>query len=525
MKPQNHKAFAINDLRKTGKSAHSDDLFCDGLAPDGAAALVMAAAVQGDAARLSVLLSDPKILPDFANAHGITPLMAASARGHAAVVELLAAHPLVNTGRASRDGWTALHYAAWFDEGRAADALIAHHAPFDVATKGGASPFDLARGKPVENVFWENRDFARAMRQQHPEHPKFNPAPAPEAMAEALAPAAAEPAPPERDALKDAFFNAVTAVGLEWKMAPGMNVKGALAEKFAFMKKDELAETYKTIRGTGAAFDWSGVFVKAAGAGNIEALRFLHNELLFDQYTLNRALSAAVRTGDHRDAAHHLVLWGADPAAPFEGGGWLERLSLFEAAFRTERAGIFEELILWRGERLAKADAQRLDNFALRLDNHGFEMKKSLALYQKKREIKKMRAGDLKQLFNEAAADADIATLLAAYAEGREDRLFRGRVEFSKQDGGNAIAVALLSERYEFARMLVADGYHLKDATSFLRGDLEVAGTTKAKQFAKDHLSGKMQVEPVEDVGRAKRAELRILAAGPIIGGARYGMF
>ncbi|TAL37302.1 MAG: ankyrin repeat domain-containing protein [Alphaproteobacteria bacterium] len=531
MKPPKHIAFAINDLRKTGKLAHADPLFCDGLARDGAACQIMAAAVQGDAERLLMLLSDPRVLPDFENAHGITPLMAAAARGHTAAVDLLAAQPLVNTGRATRDGWTALHYAAWFDESGAAKALIAHHAPLDAKTKSGASPLDLAGDKPVAEVFWANRDFARQMRQQNPEHPKFQPAakiepgPAPEPSSAAAAPETPAKTLPEKNESKDAFFRAILGVGLQWKTSPALDVKGALTGRLAAMKKDDLAEAYKTIRDTGAPFDWSAVFVKAAAASNLEAMRFLHNDLLFDQLTLNRALSAAVQAGDHRDAAHHLVIWGADPAAPFETGGQMKAPTIFEAAFRQERAGIFEELILWRGERLAKTDAQRLDAFAPRLDNHGFEMKKSLALYQKKREVKKMRAGNLKDLFNQAVTEGDITAIMAAYAEAREDRLFRGRVEFGRQDGGGAIAAALISGRCEFARRLIADGYHLKDAPGFMKSEVRLQAPEKAKTFAEEHLAGRLQVESVEDVGRARRSELRVIAAGPIIGGARYGMF
>lgn len=529
MNPPKHIAFEINDLRKTGKLAQADPLFCDGLARDGAACQIMAAAVQGDAERLSMLLSDPKVLPDFENAHGLTPLMAAAARGHTAVVDLLAAHPLVNTGRASRDGWTALHYAAWFDESGTAAALIAHHAPLDTKTKSGASPFDVAKDKPVENAFWASRDFARRMKQKHPEHPKFNPAPlpapeAPEEPAPTPSPVTtATPSPAEKDRLKEAFFRGVASLGLQSMEHPA---RAKLVGKFAAMTEEELKGVYKTIRETSQFFDWSGVFVAAAQNANIPVMRFLHDQILFDSGTLDSALSAAVRKGDDRNVAHHLVIWGANPDAPFEADNKALNGTIREAAFRRGRTGCFEEMVTWTREPLPKRDIaayrkalQELPPSALR------KAREAVTVAQRRRDFHGCNAKKLREIFKAAAQSQSMPEIMAAYAEGLKGYFLRGTVDFDKPDGGAAIAAALMNEQYELARRLVSHGFHLKDAPVSMQNELRLAGSAQAKKFAEEHLSGKMTVEPIEDAGRAKRAELRILAAGPIIGGARYGMF
>jgi hypothetical protein len=519
-----------------GKRLTAQD-FLEGIPPDSMPAEIMSAAASAgaDAAqRLELLVAKPTTLPDFASARGITPLMAAAACGNARGVEILSSHPLVNLARQDKDGWTALHYAAAYGHADCLRVLLSHYAPLHLPAADGKLPFDLVTEEKAADAFWENRDFLRHMRQRQPAHPKFqpsaDPSPGPAATEPVSAPpagAAAKPGTaPEKNELKEAFFRAVTNVGLEWKAAPGMAVGRALAKKIAAMAEKELAETYKIIRASQASFDWSAVFVEAACLGNIAAMRFLHNEMLFEQRTLNVALCAVVAAGDDRNAAHHLVIWGANPDASFEANAQFAGDSIRSAAFCLGRMGCFEEIVTWARDPLPKRDIatyraalKKLPLTQLR------KAREAVDIAGHRRDLHGCSTKKLRGIFKAAAQNQSIPHIMAAYAEGQKGYLLRGTVDFDKTDGGAAIAAALMNEQYTLARRLISHGYHLKDAPAGMQTDLRLAGSAAAKKFAEEHLSGKMTVEPVEDAGRAKRAELRILATGPFIGGARYGMF
>jgi hypothetical protein len=192
-------------------------------------------------------------------------------------------------------------------------------------------------------------------------------------------------------------------------------------------------------------------------------------------------MCSALAQGDQRDVAHHLALWGADPAAAYELMDQPVAPSLIEAAFRNNRAGAFEEMVLWHSEGLSTPAADKL------------------------------------------RVPGDVNGVMAGYAEARGDRFLRGNVEVTKAAGGGAIAVALRHEKYEFARLLIAEGFALKDSPEHLRAELRLHGTAKAKQFAEEHLSGKMKVISVPDVGRKRRSEIQILTFPGFRG--HYGMF
>jgi ankyrin repeat protein len=454
-----HPAFDPALLRQELKAGR--DFFCAGLEPGGLAARLMLAAAAGDAAALQNLLKNPGALPDFENAYGVTPLMAAVARGHAEATELLARHPLVNLGRADRDGWTALHFAQYAGEAETARLLRLHHAP----------PAEMA------------------------------PAPA---------------APPEKDALADAFFRAVTVVGLEWQRNPALDTAAALRAKIAALPRREFAAAVAIIAEARPDFDWRPVFIAAAAVNNTEAMRFLHNSCCFDGKTLSRALAAALGAADNRDAAHHLVIWGADPNAAVTTRNGATTLA--EAAFALGRTGALEEMMLW-SNRIGKDQAARYGaGGATKVQAEA--LKTIAAIFDKKNAVRQSRPKTLRSAFHQAVGNGDLAGTMAAYAEGRRDRLLRGTVEFIRADGGGAIALALRRERYEFARLLISEGYALKDAPEVLREELRLLAPAKAKQFAEEHLAGRLEVEPVER--RVKRSDLPPIYFG---GMGHYGMF
>jgi len=280
---------------------------------------------------------------------------------------------------------------------------------------------------------------------------------------------------------------------------------------------EQIAEVHNIIRAVGAEFDWSGTFMLAAGKGNTAVMRYLHDEMLFDQRTLNQALSAVVATGDMRDAAHHLALWGANPAAPYEINGVMAAPTIFDAVIKQRRFGIAEELAQWRFEGITPEQMERFTHCAnLHLT------KDATNIHWSRREARKMRGGKLSIAFRKALDDTDVAGVMADYAEARRDRFLRGNVTLTKSDGGGALALALRHDKFEFARLLVAEGYSLADASAPLREDLRRHGSDAAQQFAADQLSGKLQVPNVPDVGRRRRSEIQILSM-PRPG--HYGMF
>lgn len=512
------------------------DFFLRGLAADGAARLIMAAAANGDAARLKMLLEKPDALPDFQNAFGLSPLMAAAARGHAQIVEMLAAHPLVNPGRQDAAGRTALHYAAHFDHAAAVRALLSHHAPLDVADAGGALPHEAA-GPASAAVFLQDRGFTLFMKGKVPRSLKPLPAESPQPQKKEEAPL-------------DALLRDLLRAGREFGDSPA-TVRTRL--NALMMKMDEAAfrDDCGKIKAAKADYDWDEVFIRAAGEGNTAVMTVLQEASPASPRTLARALSAAIENEDRRDAAHHLLMWGADPDAIYETGGVNHGIPIHRQAFRARRTGAFEEMVLWGGllggamnfdhyeqsARLLRASAQaavalrgkaagpkaRLD--AAREAAEQAQLLLAVRIWRKKMELKGTRAKKLREIFSVAVEQDNIGVIMAAYAEARESRLFRGRVEMSKRAGGRAIARALLHRRYEFARMLAAGGYHLKDAPAWLLQKIEKEGTARARQFAQDLLSGKMKPRLLEYIGKTRlSASDAALYTSAMNRYGRYGM-
>lgn len=487
-RPDDHPAFDLALLRGERKAATA--FLCEGLAPGGTAARIMAAAVSGDSAALAALLTRPDALPDFENNHGVTPLMAAAARGHVQAADLLARQALVNLARADRDGWTALHFAAFFDEAEAAHTLVLHRAPPLAANGVGYTPLDIA-GDKVRTRLGDEPNVRDALK------------------GGTLPPSKR---PPEKDPLKEAFFRAVTSVGLEWRDNPALNPSFALYAKIAAMGKDDFRETFTIIEAAKPDFDWQPVFIAAAEADNAPVMRFLQGKFGYRAVTLEYALAAAVIAGDNRAAVHDLTVWGADPKRLVETGG--RKATIADTAFRLGRAGALEEMILW-SDRISQDDAASFLYNSMLMEN-GAELNAAANLHFRKKAVRKLRPKPLRRAFREAVAAGDIDGVMAAYAEARHDRLLRSPVEFSRADGGAAIAVALRQEKFTFARLLVAEGYTLKDAPA----DMQSFPPGKARDFAEAHLSGRLEIDPVER--RLRRSDLPPMYFG---GMGHYGMF
>ena len=104
------------------------------------------AARDGDAAKVSTLLSTQGALINHQDAHGSTPLNEAAFRGDSAVTEQLIA-ARCNVDLEATDGWTPLHTAACKGFEIVTKQLIAARCNVDLQTNIGLTPLHFgARG-------------------------------------------------------------------------------------------------------------------------------------------------------------------------------------------------------------------------------------------------------------------------------------------------------------------------------------------------------------------------------------------
>ncbi len=165
--------------------------------------------------------------------------------------------------------------------------------------------------------FWQSRNFTRFMKTHDPAHPKLQPQPVKNA----------EP------------VAEVIAEAIEEKQAPAAQRRAALADiKAAFEKNLTTEIPYK----------WDKEFIAAAAEDNTDVMDYLRGKIFFGQDTLDRALAATISERDGRNAAHRLMLWGANPDAP-EDHLLKDRKapSILERAFASQTAGVFEEIVMW----------------------------------------------------------------------------------------------------------------------------------------------------------------------------------
>lgn len=508
--PRQDRALSFNPASFTVPS------LLNGLQDNSFAAGIMKAAADGDAATLRLLLEKRDTLPDFINAYGISPLMAAAARGQAETAELLAAHPLVNLARAEKEGWTALHFAAHLNQSHVVALLLKHHAPFDMVTAKGHLAFDLADAE-TQALFLQDKNFKRFLKSRAPEHPLLQPPPAkeqdppPETAADADEPQEEN----KHEPLQQSLYDALKDIGVTLQKNTSSDARVLLSAKLAEMDTRHLSDAYRRIAQTGAKYDWDDVFIRAAGEGNTEALVFLQDEIYFEQRTLNRALWQAAATGQ-RDAAHHLMLWEADPLFSQKNAKG-EKISAIDTAWARRGIDVIEEMALWSDTRktlpaierylaetkarmVTQEDRKRRDGQAY---GDLFMPLISLSAMQKRRdELASDKTGRLRDSFAKAAQSGNITEILASYAEAQRPRLFRGKVAFDGSAGGSAIGWALVHGRVEFARKLAADGYKLGDAPQSLRDKALHAKSGIARDFARDNLAGRKHYPRIEETGK-----------------------
>lgn len=500
--PRKDSALVFNPASLSGVS------LLNGLLDSSFAAAIMKSAAEGDDANLRLLLSKQDTLPDFANAQGLSPLMAAAARGQGATLEILAAHPLVNLARADAEGWTALHFAAHLNQREAIAILLKHHAAFDMETVKGQIAFDLGDAE-TQQTFLQHAGFKRFLKTRNPAHPLLSPAAPPVHTEEAQI---AETPPP---VLTETFYDALKSIGIAMQKGAPLNVREELNAKLAQMDLPNLAKAHRAIAQTGVKYDWDNVFIQSAGTGNTAAMVFLQDEIYFDQRTLNRALWQAAATGQ-RDAAHHLMLWEADPlfSQRMANGASSSAIAL---AWQRRNVDVIEEMALWSDikktlpavthylaevrEKMATGEARKKRD-GLADDDLFMPLVSLSAMLKRREEMSGERTHTLKENFARVAKSGNITEILATYAEAQRPRFLRAKVDFDAMAGGNAMGWALFYGRVEFARKLAADGYKLADALSSLQEKAKQSKLPAARTFADENLSGAKHYPRIEDTGK-----------------------
>lgn len=500
--PRKDSSLVFNPASLSGVS------LLNGLLDSSFAAAIMRSAAEGDAAHLSLLLSKHDTLPDFANAHGLSPAMAAAARGQAATLELLAAHPLVNLARTDSEGWTALHFAAHLNQRAAVALLLKHHAPFDMETAKGHIAFDLG-DEGTQAVFLQDKNFKRFLKLRAPEHPLLQPPPETEMDAD-------EPEQEKKhEPLQQSLYDALKDIGVTLQKNASSDARALLSAKLAEMDTRHLSDAYRRIAQTGAKYDWDDVFIRAAGEGNTEAMVFLQDEIFFGQRTLNRALWQAAATGQ-RDAAHHLMLWEADPLFSQKMANGAPSTAI-DLAWMRRNTDVIEEMALWSdAKKTMPAVSRYLSEVRDKMTTGRARQKKngiadddmfmpliSLSAMQKQREeFSHEKTHTLKEKFAYVAESGNITTILAIYAEAQRPRFLRSKVAFDARAGGNAMGWALSYGRVEFARKLASDGYRLADALQSLQEKALQSKFPVARDFARDNLAHRKHYPRIEETGK-----------------------
>ena len=111
--------------------------------PDESGQVALYLALRDDAPAVAeLLLAQPGLKVDAANAVGETPLMIAALRGQTAWVERL----LARGAALEREGWTPLHYAASGPAPRVVALLLDRGAAIEARSPNGTTPLMMAAG-------------------------------------------------------------------------------------------------------------------------------------------------------------------------------------------------------------------------------------------------------------------------------------------------------------------------------------------------------------------------------------------
>lgn len=544
--PANHPHFMPDALARADIGKENLNLFfCADLPPKSAAYKIMAAVVKDDHHSLRQLLADPATLPDFVNGRGVSPVMVAAARGNIMTLEILAQHPLVNLQRTTPDGWTALHYAAYLHQQDAVTSLLKHYADYTKPNRYGERPFDLASGEKMQNVFWQHKDFTRYMRKLRPDHPRFTPK---EAAPQNTAAAKTFPA---EDKLRLDFIASAARMALTGHSTIRAKITEEIVKQMAVISPAELMDCCRTLRDaendvpqTKNGFDWNMLFIAAAKQGRddliIPLAKFMR---LDDQKTLNEALYQCLRGGDAPDTVSALLQMGADPAAKAPAAflqGAKDQIIAFKA-FEARRPEAFRQICLWaHGLPHWKKNREHL-LFDMRLwqgrtfqvnnpDKTAMQKKQMAAAIDLYDQRQKLRGQTMPSLLHHLDMAFEIGahhTIAAVYAEATTHHQRPDKKLFTAETGAHMLAAMLSTGDTATAKRLIADGYHLRDATrpaalktitALTQGDFGA----DIQKFTQSHLDGTLHVPQIETPQDRARELARIAAMTPQIHGRGF---
>lgn len=377
------------------------EFFHNGVRPDSLSGRIIRAVATGDTATLAKLLADPASFPDKGNAFGVTPLMIAAARGYKDCLLLLTAHPLTTLDLQTVDGWSALHFAARFNEAKAAEILLRKRASPALKTTAGKTARDLACGTPCEKVFTATgknapqEDFAKAA-------------------------AAIMPDPPGQG---DALFFLKKAAGRG-------DLQDCIAQANRCLKDGpqlprKIAQEILTaaVLGTG---DPNVVAWALQNGARSDALigtkkRPLRDILMPRSFNLQDTAFARAYWDGKGAALREMILWADDAPAPeiIDTCHRVSRFNLAVESFHNSRSSRHREL-----QSIVSA----------------------FGMFDAKNQVKGMSGKKLRAAFDDAIARRDLNLLEAAWVESRKDRFIRGRV-FVPQDSLEKACLLLIEKK------------------------------------------------------------------------------
>ena len=261
------------------------------------------------------------------------------------------------------------------------------------------------------------------------------------------------------------------------------------------MNLQEFTAAYEAAQKTDMAeFPWKRVFREIACQGNAQKLAYLKQKHHPDKELLTETLLAVIENGDRIAVAHRLREWGADTK------------KAIGLSFSRERPRIFKDLVLWTdkiedGEDFFRACLDKIHRDAPQKPKHGHgsvrdylkkmdlqdSFRDTARIFAVKKKLRGKWGPGLRKAFKKAVDEGLHLTLIAAYAESRQERTFRGIVDLGRKDPhlpGDAILMMLRKDHAMTALRMTEDGYDPESASPAARADFDKS----AKPGQKDHL-------------------------------------
>lgn len=477
------------------------EYFMAGITAATPAETIMQAALAGNAQAIRNLVEANRIVPDFSNAHGTTPLMAATVLGHMDVVEYLSSHPLVNINHQNRWGWTALHYAAYGDDGSIVSALLSHHADRDLCNNDGETALMLAKKQEIRDLLGKGRKRKKT-----------------ELQASFISTAAVQmnrvgksvlPSPAPAAKTYEAFISYIRKLSEQKRTA----------EIFEYMQNDGAPEFFDKMfqndRNVFEAGFWDNAWLSVARS-RPDFIQSWHRYWHLPSQSLMRAVAMPLMSGEMR-GLRELMYMGFDPFEVVDNGR-----SPMTAALETQNMAALQEMMLFSKKIPPRRQLDKLEKLWKQKGDVKPETDEQfwdiLQYGHNRTLLTQINSSGLAEYLRSGCSTE--MQHVQCYLEGKRTHTFKKQTRF-----GSDLLQSKLVEAYEknwtvLADMLERDGYHIDKCNNLAPSRIHTAmrdryraiaaGSTKIEKFVsyKEH----------EDAAIKKMARRTAGAAG-----VRYG--